>query len=241
VLAATGSFVVAVIAGICVGLAGGAINGLLVGFFGLNSFMVTLATLGIFRGLTVIATGGTTVSISGQGVPADQLDLFRLLGSRLPGGINSQFVLFLVLVVFLTWVMRSTKPGFLTYATGGNADAARIVGIRVPLVVIGAFMVSGALAALAGITAISFVGSMNPATGSGLEFDVFAAAVIGGASLAGGRGSMVGTLLGALFLSIARNGFILLGVTAFAQEIAIGLIILIAIGIDRWVTIRQAG
>jgi ribose/xylose/arabinose/galactoside ABC-type transport system permease subunit len=81
---------------------------------------------------------------------------------------------------------------------------------------------------------------MNPLTGTGLEFDVFAAAVIGGGSLSGGRGSMLGTLLGALFLSVARNGFILLGISAFAQTAAIGLIVLFAIGIDRWVTIRQA-
>ena len=239
-LVATGSFALSMAAGIAVGLLVGAVNGVLVGFVGLNSFMVTLATLGIVRGVTVIATGGTTVSISGQGVPSDQLDLFRLLGAKLPGGINTQFLTLLLLVLVMTWLLRATKPGFMAYAAGGNPEAARIAGIRVPLVIIGAFMVSGALAALAGIMAISFVGSMNPATGSGLEFDVFAAAVIGGASLSGGRGSMFGTLLGALFLSVARNGFILLGVTAFAQEVAIGLIILVAIGVDRWVTIRQS-
>jgi ribose transport system permease protein len=240
VLIATGSVFVAVPAGIAAGLLVGMVNGILIGYAGLNSFMVTLATLGIVRGATVIATGGTTVSLSGKGIPPDQLDLFRLLGTKLESGINTQLIIFIALVVIATWLLRSTKPGFLAFATGGNPEAARIVGIRVPFVVIGAFMVSGALAAVAGMTAIAFVGSMNPASGAGLEFDVFAASVIGGASLAGGRGSMIGTLLGALFLSVARNGFILLGVTAFAQEIAIGLFILVAIGIDRWVTIRQS-
>jgi ribose transport system permease protein len=239
-LIATGSAYVAIAGGIAVGCSVGIVNGILAGYLGLNSFMVTLATLGIVRGITVIATGGTTVSISGHGIPDDQLELFRLLGTKLPSGITGQLIIFLVLVAVMAWILRSTKPGFLLYAVGGNPEASRIVGIRVPRVVVGAFAVSGAFAALAGITAMSFVGSLNPASGAGLEFDVFAASVIGGASLAGGRGSMIGTMLGALFLSVARNGFILLGVSAFMQEIAIGVIILAAIGIDRWVTLRQS-
>ena len=102
-----------------------------------------------------------------------------------------------------------------------------------------AFCFSGMLAAFAGILAMGFVGSTNPSAGSGMEFDVFAAAIIGGASLTGGRGTMLGTLLGAIFLSLVRNGFILLGVSPFAITLAIGLIILLAIGLDRWVTARQ--
>ena len=103
-LAATGSAYVAVAGGIGVGSIVGLANGILAGYLGLNSFMVTLATLGIVRGITVIATGGTTVSISGQGVPDDQLEVFRLLGTKLPSGITGQLVVFLVLVVVMAWI-----------------------------------------------------------------------------------------------------------------------------------------
>ena len=126
-LAATGSAYVAVAGGIGgVGAIVGLTNGILAGYLGLNSFMVTLATLGIVRGSTVIATGGTTVSISGQGVPDDQLEVFRLLGTKLPSGITGQLVVFLILVVITAWILRSTKPGFLLYAVGGNAEASGI-------------------------------------------------------------------------------------------------------------------
>ena len=86
---------------------------------------------------------------------------------------------------------------------------------------------------------MGFVGSTNPAAGTGMEFDVFAASIIGGASLSGGRGTMLGTLLGAIFLSLVRNGFILMGVSAFMITLAIGVIIILAIGLDRWVEHRQ--
>ncbi len=240
VLVATGSPFLAIAAAIFVGAGIGSVNGALTGFLGLNSFMVTLATLNIVRGLALWATGGGTVTLSGHDLSEGQLAPIEFLADRVVGGINMEFIFFLTLVVVLGWMLRATKLGFNLYAVGGNPYAARNVGISVPLIVLAAFAISGALAAFTGVLALSFVGTMNPLTGAGLEFDVFAASVIGGSSLSGGRGSMVGTMLGALFLSVARNGFILLGISAFAQTIAIGAIIIIAIGIDRWFTLRQA-
>src|SRR6185436_4603312 len=125
-------------------------------------------------------------------------------------GLNAEFMIFLGTVVVLGLFLRFSTLGFNMYAVGGNPDAARIAGLRVPAVITAAFCFSGLLAAFAGILAQGFVGSMTAGAGSGMEFDVFAAAIIGGASLTGGRGTMFGTLLGAIFLSLIRNGFILL-------------------------------
>jgi ribose/xylose/arabinose/galactoside ABC-type transport system permease subunit len=241
VLGKTGSPVAAVLAAVATGAAAGGLNGTLAGYLRLNSFMVTLATLNILRGALLILSGGSTVSYTQYGLSDSQTAPFAALAATLPGGINMELVLFLVLVVAMAFMLRNTRLGFEMYAVGGNPTASRIAGVRVARITMIAFVFSGALAAFAGVLAMSFVGSMNPSTGTGLEFDVFAAAVIGGASLVGGRGSMVGTLMGAMFLSLARNGFILLGVTAFAQTIAIGILILVAIGIDHFVSERQAG
>ena len=213
-LAATGSTPLAIAAGLSVGALVGLLNGVAVGYFHLNSFMVTLGTLNIVRGLVLLETQGASVSVEGHGIPQSQIDAFSFLGSQLPGGINMELIIFLALAAVTSWALRSTKLGFDMFATGGNQEAARIAGLRVPVVIVVAFVISGLFAALAGVLALSFVGTMAPSTGGELAFDVFAAAVIGGASLSGGRGSMLGTLLGALFLSVARNGFILIGVSS---------------------------
>src|SRR5581483_11532157 len=237
VMSHSGSPAAAIAAALGMGIAIGG----LVGFLDLNSFMVTLGTLTIATGVLELVTGGTSVTLPQTGSAAAHLGTFLFLATKLKnlGGINMEFVFFLALVVVLGRVLRYTKLGFEMYAVGGNREAARIGGIRVPLIIVAAFAFSGALAAFAGVLAMSFVGSMDPSSGTDLEFNVFAASVIGGASLAGGRGTMFGTLLGALFLSVAENGFILLGVSPFAQTVAVGVLIIIAIGIDRWVSGRQ--
>jgi len=234
----TGSPELSVAAALGMAAAIGIANGTLVGFLDLNSFMVTLGALTIATGVLELVTGGTSVALPQIGPKAAHLNDFLFLGKNLPslGGINMEFVFFLALVVLLSRVLKYTKLGFQMYAVGGNREAARIGGIRVPLIIVAAFIFSAVLAAFAGVLAMSFVGSMDPSSGTDLEFNVFAASVIGGASLAGGRGTMFGTLLGALFLSVAQNGFILLGVSPFAQTVAVGVLIIIAIGIDRWVS-----
>jgi ribose transport system permease protein len=239
-LGATGSPSGAIVVALLVGAAAGVVNGSLVGYLQLNSFMVTLGTLSVATGILQVVTSGTTIALPQIGPNAAHLDTFLFLAKKLPGGINMELVFFLILVVVMGWMLRSTRFGFNMHVVGGNPKAARIAGTRVSLVIVAAFALSGALAAFAGVLAMSFVGSMNASSGSGLLFDVFAAAVIGGGSLVGGRGSMIGTLLGALFLSVARNGLILLGVSPFWQTTAIGLLVVVAIAIDRWVTGRQA-
>jgi ribose/xylose/arabinose/galactoside ABC-type transport system permease subunit len=241
VMSHTGSPAASIAAALAMGMAVGVVNGSLVGFLDLNSFMVTLGALTIATGILELVTGGTSVTLPQTGSAAAHLGTFLFLARKLHGffGINMEFVFFLALVLVLGRLLRYTKLGFEMYAVGGNREAARIGGIRVPFIIVAAFVFSGALAAFAGVLAMSFVGSMDPSSGTDLEFNVFAASVIGGASLAGGRGTMFGTLLGSLFLSVAQNGFILLGVSPFAQTVAVGVLIIVAIGIDRWVSGRQ--
>ena len=209
----TGSAPVAIAAALGVGAAVGAMSGALVGFGGLNSFMVTLGVLTIMAGVLQLVTDGNAVSLPFGGPQADATGPFTTLGGKV-AGVHAELLVFLALVV--------------------------IAGIRVPVVTMFAFVISGVLATLAGVLAFSFAGSMGPSGGTGMEFDVFAASVIGGASLAGGRGSMLGTLLGALFLAVARNGFILMGASPFVQTISVGVLIILAIAIDRWVSGRQS-
>lgn len=227
---------IAVAGALGLGVMVGLLNGVLVGYLKLNSFMVTLAMLNVVLGTMSLWTSGTTVSLPATPEAQKLLIFGDAIGET---GLNTQFVLLLGAVILLGLFLRFSTLGFNMYAAGGNPDAARIAGVQVPAVVTAAFCFSGFLAAFAGVMAMGFVGSTNPSAGIGLEFDVFAAAIIGGASLAGGRGTMIGTLLGAIFLSLVRNGFILLGVSPFAITLAIGLIILLAIGLDRWVTARQ--
>lgn len=238
-LVSTGSPFLAVGLALFAGGIAGLVNGILVGYAKLNSFMVSLGTLNLVQGLLLLWTMGASVTIAGHDLTGQQTAPFLFIASNLPGGINMELVIFVILATTTAWMLGSTKIGFYIFAVGGNPEAARIVGLQVPMVTVTAFIISGIFASLAGISALSFVGSMNPTTGTDLEFDVFAAAVIGGASLAGGRGSILGTFLGAMFLSVIRNGFILIGVSSFAQSVAIGLIILVAISVDRFVTARQ--
>lgn len=236
----TGSPILALVAALAVGLTTGCLNGVLVGPLGLNSFMVTLGTMSVVTGVLALITSGGSVSLPDSGPEAANVDTFLLLAKTLPGGINMELVFLVLLVLFLGWGLRNTTFGFRMFAVGGNPRAARIGGIRVSRVIVGAFAISGALSAFSGVLAFSFVGSMDSSSGTNLMFDVFAASVIGGSSLTGGRGSMFGTLLGALFLSTARNGFILLGFPAFAHTVAVGALIIVALGIDRWVSGKEA-
>ena len=241
VLNHTSSPVLAIASALLVGVAVGLFNGTLVGVLGLNSFMATLGTFSILIGALQFVSGGTAMSLPYTGEAANHVGTFNFLGGKILDVIQVELLFMLALVALMGLLFRNTTLGFQMYAVGGNAAAARIGGIRVPIVVLITFAISGVLAAFTGILGFSFVGSMDPTTGAdpSLMFDVFAASVIGGASLLGGRGGAFGTLLGALFLNIVRNGFILMGVNPFAQTIAVGALIIFAIGLDRWVSWRQ--
>ena len=211
--------------GLGVGLLCGAVNGALVAFGGLQPFIVTLGTLSTYRALALIFTNGNPV----LGLPHGYRAIFN--GTRF--GIPTP-VLITGAVAVLAWlVLKKTPFGEYLLAVGGNEEAAHIAGVPIARTKIGAYMISGMLAALAALILLGRLGAAEPILGNLWELDAIAASAIGGASLMGGKGSIVGTVLGAIVLGSMRNGLTLLDVQAFYQLLATGLIILLAMLIDR--------
>jgi ribose transport system permease protein len=216
----------AVLAGLCLGALCGAVNGALVSFGGLQPFIVTLGTLSTYRAVALIVTGGNPV----LGVPHS----FRSIANGSVSGIPVSVVVVLVVALLAGIILRKTPFGEYLLAVGGNEEAAHIAGVPIALTKIGAYVMSGVLAALAAIILIGRLGAAEPILGNLWELDAIAAAAIGGASLMGGKGSIIGTLLGAIILGAMRNGLTLLNVQAFYQLLATGLIILLAMLVDRF-------
>ena len=215
---------IAVVAGLGLGAICGLVNGALVAFGGLQPFIVTLGTLSTYRALALIFTGGNPI----PGVPAG----FRSVVNGYFGVPASAIAV--IIVAFLAAILlRKTPFGEYLLAVGGNEEAAHIAGVPIALTKIGAYVLSGVLAALAALILIGRLGAAEPILGNLWELDAIAAAAIGGASLMGGKDSIIGTLLGAIILGAMRNGLTLLNVQAFYQLLATGLIILLAMLIDR--------
>ncbi len=212
--------------GILVGATAGLVNGLLVSFAGLNPFIATLGMLTVARGLVFIATGAVAVF----GAP----ESFRLLGQGRIGPIPIPIIVILVVAVLGYIVLSRTKLGRYAYAMGSNPEAARLSGIPVKRYLTSVYVISGALAGLGGMIAASRVNSGQPNYGVGLELDVIAAAVIGGASLFGGQGTILGTLIGAFLIALIRNGAVLLNVDIFYQSVIIGVVIWLAVFWDQY-------
>ena len=215
----------ALLAGLALGAVCGAVNGALVSYGGLQPFIVTLGTLSTYRALALISTGGNPIF----GIPP----AFRAITNGTAFGIPASVVVVLVVAAGAAILLRKTPFGEYLLAVGGNEEAAHIAGVPIALTKIGAYMLSGSLAALAAIILIGRLGAAEPILGNLWELDAIAASAIGGASLMGGKGSITGTLLGAVILGAMRNGLTLLNVQAFYQLLATGLIILLAMLVDR--------
>ena len=221
------SMPLAVLGGTLVGAACGLTNGLLVSVAGLNPFIATLGMLSVARGVVYIATDAQSVF----GLP----DSFRLLGQGVvAGGIPIPVVIIVAVAVIGYLVLTRTKLGRYAYAMGSNLEAARLSGIPIRRYLTSVYVISGALAGFGGMIAASRVASGQPNYGIGLELDVIAAAVIGGASLFGGQGTVVGTLIGAFLIALIRNGAVLLNVNTFYQQVIIGIIIWVAVFWDQY-------
>ncbi len=217
--------VVAIPAGILLGAVAGAVNGVLVAYGGLQPFIVTLGTLSLYRASALIFTGGNPIF----GIP----QAYRALFNSSVFGVPNPVIIVGVLAIVVWLVLNKTPLGEYFLAVGGNEEASHIAGVPVPLTKIATYMISGALASVAGLVLVGRLGAADPTLGNLWELDAIAAAAIGGASLMGGKGSIVGTLLGAIILGALRNGLTLLNVQAFYQLFATGLIILVAMLIDR--------
>lgn len=231
-------------AGLLLGAGIGLVNGLLSTYGRLPSLIATLGMLSIVRGAALLMTEGQPVTVNERnGALPEVLDRFEFMGQGyLFGAIPMQLVFFALVAVVGWLVLSGTAFGFRVFAVGGSARAARVSGINAEGVKIWAFVIMGSLAALAGILSMAFLPSGQAGrTGLGLELDVIAAVVVGGASLSGGVGTILGTVLGVLIIGVLRNGLVLLGVSPFTQEVMIGLVIIVAVAIDKWSTRNRGG
>jgi ribose transport system permease protein len=213
------------IIGLLIGVVAGLFNGILVGYGKLAAFIVTLGTMTLFRGFTEIYTHGTPIF----GLPVS----FMNLGTGTTAGIPNP-VWIMVIAIVIGWIfLNRMTAGRKIYAVGGNEDAAFLAGVPVKRYLVLVYIISGFLAALAGIILTSRLGSAEPTAGTGYELDAITAVVLGGTSLMGGEGTLIGTIFGALILGVINNGLNLLNVNAFYQDAVKGVIILIAIMLDR--------
>lgn len=215
---------------VLIGLIAGTLMGMVNGFFitkgKVAPFIATLATMTIFRGLTLVYTGGRPISGLGS-------DWFRTIGAGYLFGIPLPVIWMALMFIILYLVLKKTTFGRYVYAVGGNEEATRLAGIRVAKVKVAVYALSGFLAALAGIILTSRLDSAQPNAGLAYELDAIAAVVVGGTSLAGGRGWIVGTMIGALIIGVLNNGLNLLDVTSYYQQVVKGLVILVAVLLDR--------
>ncbi|TDE09952.1 ribose ABC transporter permease [Jiangella asiatica] len=225
VLSSTSSVALAIAAGVVVGGLAGLFNGLIITKLNINPLIATLGTLSVYRGLTFIVSDGVAIGVT----EAPFLDI----GSGRLAGIPNPLVILLVVFAVLAVVLHATDIGRNVYAIGGNAEAARLAGIRVDRYRTGLYTLNGLLAGLAGVVLTARLGSAQPLAGAGLELDAIAAVVLGGVALAGGIGTIGGTVLGVLVLGVLNNGLTILAIDSFYQYVARGGVLLVAVALDQ--------
>ncbi|EOU1999079.1 TPA: ribose ABC transporter permease [Clostridium perfringens] len=225
IVKSTGNVFLAIIVAAVIGIAVGLINGLLVSKGKLQAFIVTLATMTIFRGATLVFTDGTPISK----LP----EAFVKIGNGKLGFMPIPVIITIIIAIIAVYALSQTRFGRYLYALGGNEDASRLSGINTDKIKTLVYVVSGFASAIAGVIITSRIGSASPNAGTGFELDAIAAVVIGGTSLAGGEGTITGTLIGALIIGVLNNGLNLMNVSPFYQSIVKGLVILIAVLLDK--------
>ncbi len=213
------AFVIALLAALLVGV----INGICVTMFRINALITTLGTLAIFRGLTKVLGDAQTIRIEGFGA----LGTTRILGLPIP-----VYIFAIVVVVFFI-ILRYTTYGRSMYAIGASPTAARLAGIRTKRAIFIAFLMSAVLAGVSGLILLSQVGGASVTADIGLELSVVTAVVLGGTSLSGGRGGIVGTILAVLIVGVLGNGLVQMRIQPFWIDVANGLLLLIAVGFDQ--------
>lgn len=218
---------IAMAAALALGLVLGAVNGIIIAKGKVAPFIATLATMTIYRGLTLVYTDGKPVSGLGDHLA------FQMFGKGYLLGIPVPIVTMAVAFFVLYFILRKTTFGRRVYAIGGNAEASRLSGINVDRTTIAVYALTGMLAAMSALILTSRLNSAQPTAGTSYELDAIAAVVLGGTSLTGGRGWIFGTLVGALIIGVLNNGLNLIGVSSFFQQVVKGIVILFAVLIDR--------
>jgi ribose transport system permease protein len=234
----------AVLGGVGVGVLAGFINGLLITKVQINPFITTLGMMGIARGISLAVTEGTILA----GLPAEyfgvgqgrvDLEFFLpILNTTIVVDIPYLVIIALIVILIGDFLMRRSSWFRQIYYVGGNEEAARLSGINVDRVKIAVFTLSGLLAALAGVLSVSRFTVGDPGSGTGEELRIIAACIIGGCSLRGGKGTVIGGLFGLIFVGFINNGLILLRVPVYWQQLSMGVVLLLAVGFDtlsqRW-------
>jgi inositol transport system permease protein len=225
----------AVLAAIAVGVIGGFIQGTMITRLGVPAFVVTLGGLSAFRGATLLLSNGGPI--------AGFDDAYEWWGkARLPEpeGIPVPVIIFLGFAVLAHIVLRYTRYGRQVYAVGGNPEAARLSGLNVKLILLSVYVIVGFFAGLGGFVLSSRLGAAEAVAGTGYELTVIASVVIGGTSLFGGEGSVLGTVIGSILIGVLTNGLVLMNVSPYVQQIIIGMITVLAVGFDRFVKSRRS-
>ncbi|MBD3308371.1 ribose ABC transporter permease [candidate division KSB3 bacterium] len=214
-----------ILAILAIGMLVGVINGFLIAYTKLAPFIVTLGMLSITRSLTYVVNDGRSL----VGLPK----AYRFFGSATVGGIPLYTLIFLSVFIVGHIMLTKTKIGRFLYAIGSNEEAARLTGVNVNFYKAIAYVFTGCLCAISVIILTSRLGAIDPDTGMGIELDTIAAVVIGGSSLLGGKGSLIGTFIGVFLITILHNGLNLIGVSPFWQGSAVGSVIIISVLVDR--------
>jgi ribose transport system permease protein len=218
-------FPIALLGGLLFGAVSGWVAGIFVTKFNITPFIVTLALMTIWRGAAFVYT---------QGRPVWELpDAFSFLGEGRILGVPFPTIVMIIVFIASHIVLTKTKFGRYVYAVGGNVEAARLAGINTNFILISVYIISGVLSAVSGILLASRVNSGQPNAGLMYELDVIAAVVVGGTSLFGGRGTIVGTFIGAMLIAVLKNGLNLLNVGSYVQQIVVGVVILLAVLLDQ--------
>lgn len=221
-----GSTFLGVAGGLLAGVLCGLVNGLLITRLRVTDFISTLATLSAFRGILYMMTDGVPFAKFAN-------PTFSFLGRGMVGPVPFPVIITVVLFLLLNYVMKQTPFGRYVLATGSNREAARLSGVQTDQIKLWVYVISGACCALAGILLGSRLSSVPPDLGQGYELSAIAAVVIGGTALSGGRGSISGTVLGAIMIAMISNGLILLNVDPFYQFVVNGVLIVVAVALNR--------
>ena len=221
----SGSVIGGILIALLVGMAFGAANGLLVAKGRMQPFIATLATMAIARSLTLVYTQGMPITGFSRS--------FRFIGRGEILSIPVPVVIMLGVLIFTWYILKMTKIGLYAYSIGGNEEATRLSGVKVGVYKVIFYTLSGLYSAISAIILTARLNSAQPIFGQGYELDAIAAAVLGGASLSGGKGSVIGTFFGALLMGVINNGLNLLNVSPFYQQAVKGIVILLAVLLER--------
>lgn len=223
------NIVIVIVATLLIGTISGALNGFFITKCKLQPFIVTLAMMTIFSGLAIVFTNGRPISFKNEGTGA----IYRFIGKGDFLGIPIPIFIMIFVYIGAYYLLNHTAFGRYIYAVGCNEEAAHLSGINTKKVKFTAYVINGTLAALAAIIVTSRLSSAQPNAGSGYELDAIAAVVLGGTSLAGGRGRITGTIIGALIIGMLGNALNLMDVSSYYQTIIKGLVILAAVLLDK--------